>query len=66
MAVVSSRSLRRVPSAWNGQQMKAVKPAVSSCSSRSRSRWATMWRGSSPKPNTIVAVVRRPSACAGA
>ena len=23
-----------------------------------------MWRGSSPKPNTIVAVVRRPSACA--
>ena len=63
MAVVSSRSLRRVPSAWNGQQMKAVKPAVWSCSARSCSRWFTMWRGVSPKPNTMVAVVRRPSAC---
>ena len=57
-------SLRRVPSAWNGQQMNAVNPAVSSCSARSRSKWPTTWRGSSPKPNTMVAVVRSPSACA--
>ena len=42
MAVVSSRNFKRVPSAWKGQQMKAVKPAVWSCSARSRSRWPTM------------------------
>ena len=50
----------RVFAGWNGQQMKAVKPRVSSCSSRSRMRWATRWRGSSPTPNIMVAVLLSP------
>ena len=35
------RGSSRVFSGWNGQQMNAVKPPVSSCSSRSRSRCST-------------------------
>ena len=55
-----ANAVSRVFADWNGQQMNAVKPRVSSCSSRSRRRCATRWRGSSPTPNIMVAVLRSP------
>ena len=52
-----------VLSGWNDQQMKAVKPPVSSCSSRSRSRCSTRSASVSMWPNIIVAVLLPPSWC---
>ena len=52
-----------VCSGWNVQQMNAVKPPVSSCSWRRRSRCSIRSASVSMWPNIIVAVDRPPSSC---
>ena len=52
-----------VLSGWKVQQMNAVKPPVSSCSWRSRSKCSIRSANVSTWPNIMVAVLRPPSSC---
>ena len=52
-----------VCSGWNVQEMKAVRPPVSSCNWRTRSKCSTRSSIVSIWPNIIVAVDRPPSSC---
>ena len=52
-----------VLSGWKVQQMNAVKPWVSSCNWRIRSRCSTLSASVSTCPNIIVTVLTPPSSC---